>query len=45
MDIIHVYATARTARADDSINNTRRFSLSIRKFKSFLLNLRYNTHG
>ena len=39
-------AITRTARADDNNNNTHLFPLlSVNKFKSFLLNLRYKTHG
>ena len=40
------HVIARTARADDNNNNTHLFSLlTISKFKSFLLNLSYRTHG
>ena len=43
---LFAHAIARTARADDNNNNTHLFPLlSVNKFKSFLLNLRYKTHG
>ena len=40
------HVIARTARTDDNNNNTHLLTLlSIIKFKSFLLNVRYKTHG
>ena len=40
------HAIAHTARADDNNNNTHLISLLlVKKFKSFLLNLRYEIHG
>ena len=40
------HAIAHTVRADDNNNNTHLISLLlVKKFKSFLLNLRYEIHG